>query len=48
MMASEILKSVDFAKTKSRYLENETSFFPLIKKFMNCTSQATSWQKIVL
>ena len=33
MMTSQILKSVDFTKTqKSRYLENETSFFLQIKK----------------
>ena len=46
MMTSQILKSVDFAKTqKSRYLENETSFFFLKKKFINYTSMATLWQK---
>ena len=33
LMASQILKSVDFTKTqKSRYLENETMFFLQIKK----------------
>ena len=33
MMASQILKSVDFIKKeKSRYLENETLFFLQIKK----------------
>ena len=33
MMTSQILKSVDFAKTqKSRYLENETIFFSSNKK----------------
>ena len=49
MMASQILKSVDFTKTqKSRYLENETLFFLQIKKFINCASRATLWQKIVL
>ena len=48
MMTSQILKSVDFTKTlKSRYLENETFLFQ-IKKFINCTSRATLWQKIVL
>ena len=33
---SQILKSVDFAKTqKSRYLENETILFCRIKKSIN-------------
>ena len=32
MMKSQILKYVDFTKTKSRYLENETLFFLEIKK----------------
>ena len=41
MMASQILKSVDFTKTrKSRYLEVET-FFTQIKKLTNYTSRAT-------
>ena len=45
MMTSQILKSVDFTKTqKSRYLENET-FLLQIKKFINCASRATLWQK---
>ena len=45
MMTSQILKSVDFTKTqKSRYLENEALFFLQIKKFINCTSRATSLQ----
>ena len=49
MMTSQILKSVDFTKTqKFRYLENETLFFLQIKKFINDTSKATLWQKIVL
>ena len=40
MMASQILKSVDFTKTrKSRYLEVET-FFTQIKKLTNYTSRA--------
>ena len=48
MMTSQILKSVDFIKAqKSRYLENETFLFQ-IKKFINCASTATLWQKIVL
>ena len=46
MMTSQILKSMDFTKTqKSRYLENETSFFLQIKKFINYTSMATLSQK---
>ena len=49
MMMSQILKSVDFTKAqKSRYLENETLFSFQIKKFINCTSRTTLWQKIVL
>ena len=35
MMTSQILKSAGFTKTqKSRYLENETSFFLQIKKLI--------------
>ena len=46
MMKSQILKSVDFAKTqKSRYLENKTLLFLQIKKFINYTSRATLLQK---
>ena len=46
MMTSQILKSVNFTKTqKSRYLENETLLFLKIKKFINCTSWATLWQR---
>ena len=49
MMTSQILKSMDFTKTqKSRYFENETLFLLQIKNFINCTSRATLWQKIVL
>ena len=45
MMASQILKSVNFTKTqKSRYLENDI-FFLQIKKFIDYTSRATLWQK---
>ena len=34
VMTSQVLKSVDFAKTqKSQYLENETLFFRQTKKF---------------
>ena len=37
----QILKFVDFTKKKkSRYLENEKSFFLQIKKIINCTSNA--------
>ena len=49
MMASQILKSMDFTKTQnSTYLEDEKIFFLQIKKFINYTSRATLWQKIVL
>ena len=42
IMMSQILKFVNFTKTqKSRYLQNETSFFLQIKKFINYTSRAT-------
>ena len=44
MMTSQILKSVDFTKTQSKYFENET-FFLQIKKFISYTSRATLWQK---
>ena len=34
----------DFTKTeKSRYIENETSFFLRIKKFIDYTSRAALW-----
>ena len=42
------VKSVDFKKQKSRYLENEKLFFLQIKKFIDKTSRATLLQKIVL
>ena len=46
MMASQILKSVDFTKTqKPRYLDNKTLFFLQIKKFINYTSRAILLQK---
>ena len=45
IMTSQILKSVDFTKTRSKYLENETLFFLQVRKFINCTS--TLLQKIV-
>ena len=46
MMTSQILKSVDFTKTQhSKYLVNETL---QIRKFINYTSRAKLWQKIVL
>ena len=49
MMTSQMLMSVGFTKTqKSRCLENETLFFLQIKKFINYTSRATLWQKVVL
>ena len=49
MMKSQILGSVDFTKSqKSKYLENETSFFLQIEKFINYTLKATLWQKTVL
>ena len=42
-----ILRSMNFTKLqKPRYLENET-FSLQIKKFINYTSKATLWQKIV-
>ena len=48
MMTSQISTFVDFRKTKkSRYLEKET-FSLQIKKFINYTPRATSWQKILL
>ena len=48
VMTSQILRSVDFTKSKKpRYLEIETSFSLHIKKFINCTSKATLWQKIL-
>ena len=38
MMASWILKSVDFTKTqKPEYFENETLFYLQMKKFINYT-----------
>ena len=47
MVTSQILKFRDFTKTqKSRYLENKTSFFLQIEKFVNYTSTTTLWQKI--
>ena len=47
MMMPQILKSVSFTKTqKSRCIENKT-FFLEIKKFINYTSRATLWQKVV-
>ena len=42
MMTSQILRSVDFAKSqKPRYFENEISFSVQIKTFINYTSKAT-------
>ena len=46
MMTSQIRKFVHLTKTqKSRYLENETSFFLQMKNFVNYRSRATLWQK---
>ena len=48
MVTSQILKSVDFTKTlKSGYLKDKLLFFLQIKKFINYTSRATLWQKII-
>ena len=48
MMTSPILKSAGFTKTqKSRSLMNETLFFLQIKKFINYTSSAALWHKIL-
>ena len=45
MMASHILKYVDFTKTqKSRFLENK-NFFLQIKKFIDYTSSVTLRRK---
>ena len=47
MMMSQILRSVDFTKSrKPKNLENKTSFPLQIKKFVNYTSKATLLQKI--
>ena len=49
MMMPQILQFLDITKTqKSKYLENETSFFLQIKKFIYYTSKATLWQNILL
>ena len=49
MVTSQIWKSVDFTKTqKSKYLENKKLYILQIKKFLNYTSSASLWQKIVL
>ena len=45
-MTPQILKSVDFTKTQSRYLENETVFLQV--ETINFTLRATFLQKIVL
>ena len=38
MMTSQTLKFADLWKTqKSKYVQNETQFFRLVKKFINCT-----------
>ena len=54
MVTSQIWSICGFTKTqKSKYLENETLliinyFLFIIKKFINYTSKATLWQKILL
>ena len=41
MMTSKMLKFTSSWKTqKAKYLENESQFFPLVKKFVNCTFRA--------
>ena len=46
MMTSQILKFINFTETqKPRYLQSNTSFFLKIKKFINCTSRGTLWEK---
>ena len=48
MMTSQILKFTDSWKTQtSKFLENETQIFPLVKTFINYTLRATLRQKIV-
>ena len=48
MTASQISKFVDFAKTeKSKYLDKKTLFLLQTKKFINRTSRATLWKKIL-
>ena len=40
-MTSQILKFADSWKTqKSKYLENEMQFFPVVKRFINYTLRA--------
>ena len=47
MMTSEIFKSEGFIKTqKSRYLENETSFFLQMKKFINLENETSFFLQI--
>ena len=49
MITSQILKFVDFMQTQIfKYPKNETLLFLQIKKFINYTSRATLWQKVVL
>ena len=48
-MMSQILRFVDFTESqKPRYLENKALFSTQMKRFINYTSKATLWQKIVL
>ena len=47
-MASQVMKFVNFTKIqKPKNLENKI-FFLQIKKFINYTQRAFSWQKILL
>ena len=48
MMTSQILKSVDFIKTKIQKSQEQNIFFFQIKKLIYYTSSATILQKIVL
>ena len=45
MLMSQILQFMDFTETqKSNHIQNKT-FFLQIKKFINCISRTTLWQK---
>ena len=48
MMTSQILKSVDFTKTKIQKSQEQNIFFFQIKKLIYYTSSTTILQKIVL
>ena len=48
MMTSQMIRVADSRKAqKSKYLENETHFIPLVKRFINYTLKAILMQKIV-